>query len=120
MELKEGMIIYTESRFGNNLYKGEIIRTTRTQAIAKLSNNCEYRFDKEQKNDYFYEKGNKNYLRDCYMVATPELDERYYKQMLVNKYSKIVKEELTIEQLKRIISIANENHIADVGEKVEQ
>ena len=118
MELKEGMIIYRESRFGNNLYKGEIIRTTRTQAIAKLSNDCEYRFDKEQKNYYFYEKGNNDYLRDCYRFATPELDERYYKQMLVNKYSKIVKEELTIDQLKRIISIANENHIADVGKRV--
>ena len=73
---------------------------------------------KNKKTIIFYEKGNKNYLRDCYRVATPELDERYYKQMLVNKYSKIVKEELTIDQLKRIISIANENHIADVGKRV--
>jgi hypothetical protein len=118
MELKEGMIIYRESRISDNLYKGEIIRTTKTQAIAKLSNNCEYRFDKEQKNDYFFEKGNNNYLQDYYRISTPELDERYYKQMLVNKYSKIVKEELTIDQLKRIISIANENHIADVGKRV--
>ena len=118
MELKEGMIIYRESRFGNNLYKGEIIRTTKTQAIAKLSNDCEYRFDKVQENNYFYEKGNYNYLRDCYRIATPELDERYYKQQLVQRFNKIEPEKLSITELKRIVSIANENHIDDVGKRV--
>jgi hypothetical protein len=106
IELKEGMTIYRESRFGNSLYKGEVIRTTKTQAIAKLQNGLEYRFNKMQNSSYFYEKGNYNYYRDCYHVSTPELDERYKIQFLVLEYKKIDPEKLTSKQLNDIINIS--------------
>ena len=108
IELEVGMVIYAETRFGDKLTKGEIIRTTKTQAIAKFSNGCEYRFYKKQNNNHFYEKGNYNYLRDCYRVSSTELDEKYYKQQLVQRYKEIEPEKLSVTELKEIIVIASD------------
>ena len=105
-ELEVGMVIYAETRFGDKLTKGEITRTTKTQAIARLSTGCEYRFNKMQERKHFYEKGNLSGLRDIYRIATPELDERYYKQQLVDRYKKIEPEKLSVTELKEIIVIA--------------
>lgn len=108
MELETGMVIYEERPYSNILRKGEIVRTTKTLAIALFSNGLEYRFNRIQEKSFFYEKGNNNYIKKRYYAATYELNEKYYRQQLLTLYKKIEPDKLTITQLRKIIYISKE------------
>lgn len=108
MELETGMVIYEEQPYSNILRKGEIVRTTKTLAIAMFSNGFEYRFNKIQENSFFYKKGDKSYIKNCYHTATYELDKKYYRQQLIKRYKDIEIDKLTIIQLRKIIDISKE------------
>lgn len=108
MLLEEGMVIYEENLLPTALHKYTVSRVTKTQAIISHGH-YETRFDRDVGTlGCFYAKGSSTYSRSCYKVATPELDEKYYRQGLLKAINKIDLTELSTKQLERIYAIAKE------------
>jgi hypothetical protein len=109
MLLEEGMVIYNQRSVHNVLERYVITRVTRTQAIIDHGK-YETRFDRDIKDrTWFYAKGDSSgYSRSSYCIATPELDEKYYRQRLVYTIGKVDMTTLSTEKLKQIYAIVKE------------
>jgi len=104
MLLEKGMVIYGDN-FG--LSKYVIDRVTEKQAVAKVNEGCEIRFDRDiaDKNWFHAKGGNEGYRRTSYSIETPEIIKKYKRQTMLSKFSKINGEKLTDEQLEAILGI---------------
>lgn len=106
MMLEEGMIIYCENKYADNLSRYVINRVTKTQAIIILNNNATIRFNREQKGNSFFEKGSTGYYKDLYFIETPDLKKRYIKGQLLKRCKSINFNMLNNAQLTQILNIA--------------
>jgi len=101
------MIIY--SKTWGLISKNQITRVTEKQAIIKINDRSEIRFDREVGDgSYFHARGSSGYDRTSYSIETPEIKAGYEHQSAVSAFKKINTEKLTQDQLSRILLIAEE------------
>jgi len=110
--LEKNMILYKLE--DNNIQKYKITRVTEEQALIEQKSSITKdiiviaRFKKNQKDKYHIHRlREESYSREHFSIETPELIGMYELQFLYHKFKKIDYKNLTIDQLRDIIDIAN-------------
>ena len=87
-----------------------ITRVTRCLAMAKRADrDVEVTFNRDiGEREIIYERGVHGWDINAYVLETPEIKAKRYRLVLENRYSKINVSGLRIEQLEKILKIAEE------------
>ena len=107
MLLEPGMVIYSKGGIYCGLTRRVIDRVTEKQAVVKINDQCENRFDREVGNGRsFWARGG----RVVFAVETPALKAQYFRERLIAQFATVAQfpSKLTDDQLARILAIAEE------------
>ncbi len=103
MKLEKGMIIY------RGINKCVVDRVTEKQAVIKINEHCEKRFDIEQKDPFhMYARGDTGYGVSSYSIETPEIISNVKRYHAIRSFELINPNILTIDQIERIVEISKE------------
>lgn len=109
MLLEPGMVVYGQSHY-SGLRRYVIDRVTEKQAIVKISDTAEIRFDSEVGDGtYFHARGETTgYGREHFAIETPKLKAQYLRAKAIYAFSEIKPINLSDDQLARILAIVAE------------